>query len=455
MPKKSTRPSAPRHVLHKRNHRVMRGIALAATALIGFGGTAVGLVNADLQSKLTVDDVDGILGGNRPTIVEDPDDPYAGQQLNILVMGTDLRDAENEKIAGKGGGMGSDTTMLVHISGDRKSVEVVSIPRDSLVDIPPCLTGDGVMSAPESQAMFNAAFSKGAGSTQDFATAAACTIKTVETLTGVRITSHVVLKMTGVIDVVNAVGGVTMCLPEPVVENPKYGKLNLPAGKQTLDGRTAINFLRARHGQGMGLELESDLTRIERQQAFLDAATRQIFDQNLVTNSPELYSVVKAVLAAINTSPDLGSPSALAGLAFSLRSIDMGNITFTYLPVFDSTTRPGRVEWKPEAAEIWTRIINDDRVPGTPAAKPTTESTTKAPATTESGTSDEDTGKDAGTDSGEATGTDTGGETGTDTGGDTKTPEAPASDGTKAPDTTAPTTKAPSTPAAPPRAGVC
>ena len=368
MPKKSANPTAPRHGLHKRNHRIIRGVALVATALIGFGGTAVALVNADLQSKMTVDDVDKLLGGDRPTIVADPDDPYAGQQLNILVMGTDLRDAENEKIAGKAGGMASDTTMLMHVSGDRKSVEVVSIPRDSLVDIPSCLTGDGVQSAPESQAMFNKAFAIGAGSKQDLATAAACTIKTVEQITGVRITSHVVLKMTGVIDVVDAIGGVPMCLPEPVKEDPRYGKLDLPAGPNTLDGRTAINFLRARHGQGMGLELESDLTRIERQQAFLDAASHEIFNRNLIANSPELYSVVKAVLGAINTSPDLGSPSALAGLAFSLRSINTDDITFTYLPVFDSTTRPGRVEWKAEAAEIWQRIINDDRVPGTPAA---------------------------------------------------------------------------------------
>ncbi len=380
MPANST---APRHVLHKRNHRVLRGVALAATALIAFSGTAVALVNADLQSKLTVDNVDKLLGDDRPTIVADPDDPYAGQQLNILVMGTDLRDAENEKIAGKGGGMGSDTTMIVHVSGDRKSVEVVSIPRDSLVDIPSCLTGDGVQSAAESRSMFNRAFAIGAGSKQDFATAAACTIKTVETLTGIRITSHVVLKMTGVIDIVDAVGGVPMCLPEAVKEDPKYGKLDLPAGPNTLDGRTAINFLRARHGQGMGLEIGSDLTRIERQQAFLDAAAHEVFDQNLITNSPELYSVVKAVLAAINTSPDLGSPSALAGLAFSLRSINMDDITFTFLPVFDSSVK-GRVEWKPEAAEIWQRIINDDRVPGTPAAladEKAAQATTDAPST--------------------------------------------------------------------------
>lgn len=402
MPKKSTRSSAPRHVLHKRNHRVMRGIGLVATALIGFGGTAVGLVNADLQSKLTVDDVDGILGGNRPTIVADPDDPYAGQQLNILVMGTDVRDAENEKIAGKGGGMGSDTTMLVHISGDRKAVEVVSIPRDSLVDIPSCLTGDGVTSAAQSRAMFNSAFATGAGSAQDFATAAACTIKTVEQLTGVRVTSHVVLKMTGVVDVVDAVGGVTMCLPEPVVQDPRYGKLSLPAGEQTLDGRTAIDFLRARKGTGMGLEMGSDLKRIERQQAFLDAAAHEIFGQNLVTNSPELYSVVKAVLAAINTSPDLGSPSALAGLAFSLRSINMADITFTSVPVFDSPSQRGRVEWKTEATEIWERIINDKRVPGTPSAEPTTPSSDKPTGTNDGNSADDQTdgvpGDEAGTD---------------------------------------------------------
>lgn len=412
---------SPRHLLRKRNHRVLRGLALTLTGILSFGGTAAALVNHDLQSQLNVDNIDDLLGTNRPTIVADPDDPYAGKQLNILLMGTDLRDAENVAIAGEASGMASDTTMLVHVSGDRSRVEVVSIPRDSLVAIPSCQTGDGATSAPQASAMFNSAFAIGAGNAQDLATAAACTVRTVEELTGVRVTSHVVLKMTGVIDVVDAVGGIPMCLPEPVVENRKYGTLNLPAGKQTLDGRTAISFLRARHGKGMGLEVGSDLTRIQRQQAFLDAAAHEILGQNLITNSPELYAVAKAVLGAMNTSPDLGSPTALAGLAFSLRSINLADISFTSVPVAAAPSDPNRVVWTSEAAAIWERIISDDPVPGTPAAAASeapVEPTEEAPQ-----------------------------------GGETTAPEAPAAPATEAPATQPPAQTPTQTPT--PRAGVC
>ena len=77
-----------------------------------------------------------------------PDDPFAGKALNILVMGTDYRDAENAAIAGEEEGMRSDTTFVVHVSGDRTRMEVVSIPRDSLVDIPSCNLSNGSTSKP-------------------------------------------------------------------------------------------------------------------------------------------------------------------------------------------------------------------------------------------------------------------------------------------------------------------
>ena len=359
-----------RHARHRRDHRALRATGLTLAGILAFGGTAAAMVNSDLQRSLNVQNIDDLLGTNRPTIVEDPSDPYAGKQLNILVMGTDLRDAENAAIAGKADTMASDTTMLVHISGDRRNVEVVSIPRDSMVALPACTTGDGGTSYASDYAMFNSAFAIGAGSAQNLETAAACTIKAVEQLTGVRITSHVVLKMTGVVDVVNALGGVEVDLPEPVRGFKKWSNIDLPAGKQTLDGRTSIEFLRVRKGTGMGLEMGSDLSRITRQQFFLDAMVKQILSQNLVTDSPKLYGVVKSVLAAISTSPDLGTTSALAGLAFSLKDIKMDDVVFTELPLGTDPRDKNRVVWLPEADEIWQRIIHDE-----PAPKPTDEPT--------------------------------------------------------------------------------
>ena len=357
-----------RHARRHRDHRALRATGLTVAGVLAFGGTAVAMVNHDLQQALDVQNVDALLGTDRPTIVEDPSDPYAGQQLNILVMGTDLRDAANAAIAGKADSMASDTTMLVHVSGDRKHVEVVSIPRDSMVALPSCTTGDGGTSYANDYAMFNSAFAIGAGSTQNLETAAACTIKTVEQLTGVRVTSHVVLKMTGVVDVVDALGGVEVDLPERVHGNKRYSNIDLSAGRHTLDGRTAIEFLRVRKGNGMGLETGSDLARITRQQFFLDAMVAQVLSQNVVTDAPKLYGVVRSVLAAMSTSPDLGTTSALAGLAFSLKDTPGKNIVFTELPVGADPSNRNRVVWLPEAADVWQRIIHDE-----PAPQPTDE----------------------------------------------------------------------------------
>ncbi|MGP7961449.1 LCP family protein [Sanguibacter sp. A247] len=354
----ATRSSRHAHV--RRDHRALRAVGLTVAGVLAFGGTAAAMVNYDLQRSLNVQDIDGLLGTDRPTLVEDPTDPYAGKQLNILVMGTDMRDAENAALAGDADTMASDTTMIVHISGDRKHVEVVSIPRDSMVEMPSCTTGDGGTSYASSYAMFNSAFAIGAGSTQNLETAAACTVKTVEHLTGVRITSHVVLKMTGVVDVVDALDGVEVTLDQPIKGDPRYTKIDLPAGKQTLDGKTAIEFLRVRKGPGMD---GSDLGRITRQQFFLNAMADQMLSQNLVTDSPKLYAVVKSVLGAMSTSADLGTTSALAGLAFSLQHIRMDDVVFTELPLAADPRDKNRVVWRPEADAIWQRIIADEPAP--------------------------------------------------------------------------------------------
>ncbi|GII99574.1 LytR family transcriptional attenuator [Sediminihabitans luteus] len=373
--------------------------ALTATAAVVFVTTAAVAAYVDLQSQITVDDVDPLLGADRPAQLPvapptrdappDPADPYAGQPLNILVMGTDLRDAANIAVAGGAveDGMRSDTTLLVHVAADRTRAEIVSIPRDSLVDIPTCTRTDGTVTPARSTTMFNRAFTYGGGPEEDIAGAAACTRRTVEQLTGVRTTDHVVVKMNGVEPIVDALGGVRMCMPEPV--HGREVDLDLPAGEQRLDGYEAINFLRARKGTGFGLELGSDLQRIERQQAFLDATVHEVTSKNLLTSTPQLYRVVESILASISTSPDLGSPRALVGLALSLRSIPPENVVFTAVPVVDAPWDNDRVLWTAEADEIWARIAADEPPPGAEPA-PGTDGGTGTGA----GTGDGETGDD-------------------------------------------------------------
>ncbi|MDF2808492.1 MAG: transcriptional regulator [Cellulosimicrobium sp.] len=384
----------PHHARALRSHRVARAVGLVLTGALVFVAVGAGAVYLDLKSKITVSDVSGlVVGGPTAEPPKDPSDPFAGKSLNILVMGTDYRDAENAAIAGEEEGMRSDTTFIVHVSGDRTRMEVVSIPRDSLVELPACNLPDGSMSGPRRSAMFNEAFQIGSGGVDDMTYAAACTITAVQELTGVPITNHVVVKMTGVIGVVDAINGVTMCFPEPVKENPRYGTLDLPAGEHTLNGHEAISFLRARHGTGMGLEMGSDLTRIARQQAFIDSAVRELLSQNIITNSPQLYGVIEAVLGSISADPTIADPTALAGLAFSLRAIKPSEVVFTQVPVVEAASDRNRVEWTSEADAIWQRLIDDAPPPGhEPVTDPRDDAT--APA---DGTTDPATGADPGT----------------------------------------------------------
>lgn len=372
----------PRHAGPHAGHKVLRWTALGLTGVLAFVGSGAVAGYIDLQNQIEVSDVDSLLGRDgdpepqaEAQEPEDPTDPFAGESLNILVMGTDFRDAANAELAGSGDEFHSDTTLVVHISGDRSRIETISIPRDSLVDIPACPRPDGSTTSPQYGAMFNSAFALGGGPEQNITGAAACTILTVEALTGLSIDDHVVVKMNGVVDIVDAIGGVPMCLPEPVVGDSRYSDLDLAAGRQVLDGETAIQFLRVRKGEGMGLELGSDLQRIERQQAFIDSMMREVLAQNVITDTPALYRMVQGALRAISTSPELASPRALAGLAWSVRNVDPADIVFESVPVVDAPSDANRVVWTVEAAEMWEKFAADEPLVAEP--EPSTSSSSK------------------------------------------------------------------------------
>lgn len=337
-----------------------RAPAIVLTAVLTTFASAAGAVYLDLRAQLDVSGAQAlVLAAPSPVATTNaPDDPFAGAAMNILVMGTDLRDAENAALAGHEEGMRSDSTMLIHVAGDRTWAEVVSIPRDSLVDVPECLRPDGSRSKPR-HTMFNEAFSIGAGPEQKIDHAAACTIGTVQSLTNVPITHHVVVRMTGVIDVVEALDGVRMCLPEPVVEDRRYGALDLPAGDQKLDGVQSIGFLRVRHGRGMGLELGSDLTRITRQQAFVQSAVRELLAKDLLSDADELYGVARAVLGALTADEQLADPVRLAAFGYSLRGMDRERIVFTPVEVVAAPSDPNRVVWTAANDAVWQRLIAD------------------------------------------------------------------------------------------------
>ncbi|WP_235522308.1 LCP family protein [Cellulomonas sp. Root137] len=396
------RPRAARHARTLRAHGVLRAIALGVAAVVVFGASGVAAVAAKLNGNMDKVDVSALVNPMPEASKEpDPDDPNAGQAVNILILGSDQRDGENGTIGGEVAGMRSDTAMVLHISADRSRVELVSIPRDSLVEIPSCTMTNGKTTR-ATEGMFNTAFATGWDNGGDMTSAAACTINTVQHNTGVTIDHFVVVDFAGFQQMVNSIGGVPMCIPNDMTS--KLAGLSLKAGFQTLDGGTALAYARARKGEGVGDG--SDTNRIGNQQKLIAAMVREVLSRDVLTSPQKLISFLSAATSSLTTDTAM-SLTNMTGLAYNLRNIDSGNITFMTIPFAPATSDPNRVEWTSEADTVWSNLANDVPALGeTPAAPPTTTApdpaattpapgTTEAPAVTPTPTETKDAGKEA------------------------------------------------------------
>ena len=289
--------------------------------------------------------------------------------LNILLMGTDTRTDQGGGFGSEveyGGPGRSDTTILIHLSNDRKSAIAVSIPRDSVVNIPACTKEDGTTVA-ERTDIFNSAFSS-AGP--------ACTVKTIETLTGITINHAVIVDFIGFSNVVDALGGIKICLTEAIDEPVQSGAgIQLPAGVQVVDGKNALGLMRARYTLADG----SDLKRIERQQELLSLTIDQITDMNLITDLPALYRVLNAATSSLRMDPGLSDLDSLVTLSTSLSSMGSENVSFLTVP-YELTPDGNRVQWTESANQLWSAIINDT---GWPPSEVVAVETTAPSAETE------------------------------------------------------------------------
>ena len=268
--------------------------------------------------------------------------------LNILLMGTDTRTDQGGGFGSEveyGGTGRSDTTILIHLSNDRKSAIAVSIPRDSVVNIPACTKEDGTTVA-ERTDLFNSAFAS-AGP--------ACTVKTLETLTGITVNHAVIVDFIGFSNVVDALGGIKVCLTEAIDEPVENGAgIQLPAGVQVVDGKNALGLMRARYSLADG----SDLRRIERQQELISITIDQITDMNLITDLPALYKVLNAATSSLRMDPGLSDLDSLVTLSTSLSSMGSQNVSFVTVP-YERTPDGNRVQWTESANQLWSAIIND------------------------------------------------------------------------------------------------
>ncbi|ROP44732.1 LCP family protein [Pseudokineococcus lusitanus] len=367
----AARTAAGRHVRPRSTaRRVVAGAAAAVVGVTVVGGAAGAAVVSRLGSNITSVDVDAQLGGDRPVDEAAGDTTY--EPLQILVMGSDDRSGlrDSGSFGGDIGGGGSDTTLLVHVAGDRKSAVAVSIPRDSMVEVPGCARGN-----PDGEprtAMFNSALAGGGP---------ACAIQTVEDNTGIRIDHFAVVDFDGFQDMVDALGGVDVCLPEAVQDEKSH--LDLPAGISRVSGDQALAYVRARYNFA-GSD-GSDVSRIGRQQQFLSSMVQEVTSAGILLRPDRLFRFLDAATSSLTTDPGLASIGDLTGLAQSMSSLRPDDVSFVTVPFEEYAPDPNRLQWAPAAADLWAAIRTDSPLPGsepepepTPAATP--EPLTVSPA---------------------------------------------------------------------------
>ena len=270
----------------------------------------------------------------------------------FLLVGSDDRSGLSRKQRAKlklgriDYGRHTDTMMLLHISQTDGQVALISIPRDSYVEIPAWQDENGKSFDSETNRI-NLAYGRGGP---------ALAVKAVEQATGLHIDHYLEIDFAGFTNIVEAVGGVEICVDQPLKDGPSG--LDIPAGKSTLDPAQSLAFVRARQ-----LDPSSDIGRVERQRSFVVALAKQIFSRQMLTSPSTLSRVIEATASSVKADTDL-SFAELVRIAMSLRHVQMNKIEMTTVPLEStSVSAPGVgsvVAWNERKAQnLFEKVAQD------------------------------------------------------------------------------------------------
>ncbi|MER8224763.1 LCP family protein [Streptomyces sp. NPDC094143] len=327
-----------------KRHKGLIITAWTAAGIVVLGGAGLGYVYFKLNGNLKSVDIDQALGTDRPKAADNGSE-------NILVLGSDTRSGSNRKLGGgtDDGSARSDTAMIVHLYKGHKKASVVSIPRDTLIDRPACTDTQGDEHPAARNAMFNSAYSTGG---------AACAVKTVESLTDLRMDHYLEVDFAGFQKLIDDLGGVEITTTKSIDDPDSH--LKLKAGTHRLDGEQALGLVRTRHGVGDG----SDLGRIQLQQAFIKALVNQVKDVGVFTNPKKLLDLAETATKTVTTDSDLGSVNKLASFASGLQGISPASMHMVTMPVVYDPADPNRVLLQEKKADqIWQALANDEPIP--------------------------------------------------------------------------------------------
>ncbi|WP_405727511.1 LCP family protein [Streptomyces sp. NBC_00028] len=320
----------PRRRAARRRHLVRTALVVGLVALLGLAGLGAGAVWWGTQhyGGQVARIPDAFPAGPRP-----PRPAGHDGGTTFLLAGVDNRSGRPTTGSGataplwKYGAQRSDTLMLVHLSGDRRSVHVMSIPRDSWVHI----EGHG-------SAKINAAFSWGGPPLM---------MRTVERLVGTRVDHFGVIDWHGFRDLTDAVGGVPVTVREDSYDSAR--DRHWKAGTYVMDGADALAYVGQRHGLPGG-----ELDRIKRQQQFLVSLVRQMRGKAGLTDPLGTVRMLDAITRTVSVD-DRMSNADLRNLVFALRRLDASGTRFATAPIVRSEMIDGQYALILDQKELRTR----------------------------------------------------------------------------------------------------
>lgn len=286
-----------------------------------------------------------------------PVDSSAGTPINMVLIGVDSRDGDkkNSLIGGnEKGNYNSDSIILLHISADRNDASVISFPRDLIVNQPSCNLSNGKVFPARKDVMINSIMPAVFNQTHDKSSAASCLVNTLSSITKIGLRTFAIVDFAGLSDLIDSVGGVDICIPQPIVDS--YTKLNLKQGFQHLDGITATQYARVRHGSDSD---GSDLIRTVKQQYLIKELFKKIKQQQTLSDISKIYSLTNTALNHMNLSSDLTNIATLTGLAYSMRHLSQDRIETMTIPTVPYVKDPNRVQFADNVNEIWNNILLD------------------------------------------------------------------------------------------------
>ncbi|HEY9371337.1 LCP family protein [Streptomyces sp.] len=325
-----------------KGRRAVTVVAWGAAALVVLGGSGLGYVYFKLNGNLQGVDINAQLGKNRPANVDNG-------SMDILVLGSDSRSGANGAYGRDEGAARSDTAMVVHVYEGHKKASVVSVPRDTLVERPACTDADGKRVPGEDRAMFNTAYEVGGP---------ACAVKTVESMSGIRMDHYIEVDFTGFKKLIDELDGVEITTTKAIEDSKSH--LDLEPGTHTLDGEQSLGLVRTRKSVGDG----SDLGRIQLQQAFIKAFIDRVKDVGVFTDPKKLVDLADTATKAITPDSELDSVNELMGFAKGLGKLGPQDVQMITLPVAYDTADPNRVvPLEAAGRQVWTALKADLPIP--------------------------------------------------------------------------------------------